>query len=129
MKTPLTPLQRKKIQRLGELNNYPQLISQVDKALSKGKATLFSNEDLGIVVAKPIFYKSQFGMLIWVAIGGNRKDAIASFLPHFEIIAKRSKGEFIMFETRRKGFKRLAPKFGFTETHPRDGFFVFKKEV
>tara|TARA_Y100000780_G_scaffold128821_1_gene115968 strand:+ start:4724 stop:5104 length:381 start_codon:yes stop_codon:yes gene_type:complete len=125
----LKPLHRKKIQRLGERSAYPTLVEEVEQSLAKCQATLFSNDDLGIVVAKPFFHQDKFGMLVWVAIGGKCKNAIERYLPAFEAMAKRSKGKFIMFETRRKGFRRLAPKFGFIETHPRGGFFVFKKEV
>tara|TARA_Y100000780_G_scaffold230085_1_gene251367 strand:- start:606 stop:986 length:381 start_codon:yes stop_codon:yes gene_type:complete len=125
----LTKSQHKQIRRLGERSAYPELIDEVEGALSRGSAVIASNEDMGTVVFRATHHEGELGMLVWVAIGGKCRNAIANYLPKFELMARRGYGKFIMFETRRKGFRRLAPKFGFTETHPRDGFFVFKKEV
>ena len=129
LQTPLTPQQRKKIKRLGERSAYPNLINEVEDSLIRGNAVIASNDDMGTVVFRAVYHDGELGMLVWVAIGGNCRNAIANYLPKFEVMARRGYGKFIMFETRRKGFRRLAPKFGFTETRPRDGFFVFKKGV
>jgi len=124
----LTRKQAKQIKRLGDTSDYPQLLTNVEKALSSGKAKAFIDDSVGIVITKPTFRDGSMGMLVWVAIG-YCCNAISRYLPFFELIAIDSGCKFIEFRTRRKGFKRLAPTFNFKEARPSDGFFVFTKEV
>lgn len=124
----ITNRHAKLIKRLGDTSDYPQLLKNVKNALCSGAAKAFINDDVGIVITKPVFNGKKMGMLVWVAIGFCQ-NAITRYLPFFELIAADSGCKFIEFRTRRKGFKRLAPQFNFTETRPCDGFFVFTKEV
>jgi hypothetical protein len=124
----LSSYSQQKINTLGMKNNYPSLLPSVVKAIDEGKAMVFEHKNIGCVVTKPIIIDDKFGMLVWVAIG-YCKDAIKKYLPFFVKMARRSGMKFIEFQTKRKGFKRLAPKFNFKEARPCDGFFVFRKEV
>lgn len=125
----LTRLAFKKIKRLGERSAMPRLADQVQESVASGHSKVIQSEAMGLVVFRPIFSNGILGLFIWVAIAGNSKNTIKRYLPFFEKTAKDAGGKFIQFETRRKGFSRYAPKFGFKEIQPRADFSVFRKEV
>jgi hypothetical protein len=127
MKRTLTRKQSNQVQALGELNGQPSLLAEINEALSAGDATAFTSNS-GVLIIKPTFDNGDMGLFVWVAIGFYH-DSIITFLPKLEKMAIDTNCKFIKFKTRRKGFKRIAPKINFKESRPCDGFFVFTKEV
>ena len=109
---------------IGEKN----LVENINLHLITGNAIGFFHCDVGCAVVKPVFSNGRLGLLMWVVVSQCKK-GIEQFLPMFLKMAKESHTEFIEFHTKRPGFKRLANKIHFTQTHSSDGFFVYRREV
>ena len=119
---------KENIKRLGCVIGDNDLLNNVMNSLEKGESKLFESAEVGCVIIKPVFRDGDIGMLVWVAISSSR-DAIKTYLPFFENLAKDTDMKFMQFKTKRRGFRRFIKQFNFIESRPSDGFFVFEKEV
>jgi hypothetical protein len=106
----------------------PNLYNELSEAEKTGGVVTFSDPDLGLLVIKPAFRRGGLCLFVWVAIS-KIGDAITRYMPMIDKMAKDQQAKSIEFETKRKGFKRIAKQHNFTQTRLRDGFFVFTKEV
>jgi hypothetical protein len=116
------------MKQLAKNNNLVNFTEQTNHDLINGAALAFVEGSETLVIVKPIIRKGKLGMLIWSAISQG-KNGIETYLPTFLKIAKATNTEFIEFQSKRPGFKRLAKKIQFTQAHSSNGFFVYRREV
>lgn len=97
------------ISRIGESVNDPGLYQRIEEACLKKRAFLFVSQD-GFLVLLPV---AGPGVLIWVA---HSHDAVDRPLYSGEIdaLAKDIDAKQISFWSNRKGFHRIAPRYGYT---------------
>lgn len=116
------------LQQLAIASDTPNLVEQIKDKTKNGYALQFIDGD-GYFIIEPIYNKSgQAGMLIWLGIHGNPKESHQSYL-RLEQLAISTKMKFIRFETHRKGFKRLALRFGFKPVRVNNKKITYEKEV
>ena len=77
-------------------------------------------------VLKPIHENGIPGVLVWAA-WSDRQDGISTYLEFVKFLARRIGGRFLRFHTVRKGFIKVAPRFGWQrKPDDPDGFMVFE---
>jgi hypothetical protein len=110
------------IARLSSRYGKPNLLAELNKALSNDKAFLLS-QDRFLFVFKEI---SEQGVLIWLGIHKYKPMAVPDYLA-IEKMIKHSGYKYIQFETKRRGFKKLASQHGYVAKGLRDGFTIWEK--
>lgn len=115
-------------EKLGKSANLDRFVSQLNAELTQGKVKCVYSPRKVCAIIKPVFNQGRLGMLVYAAVS-NCKSGLVDHLPWFIELAKGGGAHFIEFQSKRPGFKRLASKINFTQTHQRDGFFVYRREV
>lgn len=115
------------LEKLASKYNEPDLIINLCDAIRNEQAFPVFHYDM-FFVFKPIIIESRKGILVWVGIHSNRSSQERDF-NSFEKLAKVSQCEFLRFETKRKGFKRHAPKYGYHHIGKREDYDIYQKEV
>jgi len=111
------------------------ILDPIMKSEKHGLCWVFSEPLVGLLVLKITFDKKtkQQGLLVWLAIStgdiAGEHNAIAKNIELINDMGKDSGSSFIEFETMRKGFIRVAPKFGFKQIGKRKQFTIYRKEV
>lgn len=90
--------------------NDPQLYTNTNKACSNEWAFLFLSPD-GFCVLQPRYQREIIYLDVTIAYcsGGN---ALKKYLPFIVMLAKKGAAQFLRFYTVRKGFEKIAPKYG-----------------
>ena len=105
----------------GELN----LPQQIYEACLKKQAFLFVRDRAGWVL-KPIYDDGIPGVLVWVA-WSERQDGISTYTELIKFLARKIGARWLRFHTVRKGFIRIAPKYGWQrKADDPDGLMVFE---
>ena len=111
-----------KINALATRTQEPNLLNDIQHALHAGRAMCFGDNENCIVV-KPL----AGGMHIWLAIQQG-KETLANY-SFIEEMARQTNIPFIQFETKRKGFDRVAVRHGYVHVGDRDNYKIWRKEL
>jgi hypothetical protein len=115
------------LEKLASKYNEPDLIIKLCDAIRNEQAFPVFHYDM-FFVFKPITVDGRKGMLAWVGIYHD-SHTCKNDIRNFEQLTKACQGEFLRFETKRKGFKRHAPKYGYLHIGKRDDYDIYQKEV
>lgn len=113
---------------LATSSGQPDLINKLHIAEDQKKISIFSDPELGLIVAKPVIRDNEKTLLVWVAIS-RIKNGIECGMPFLFDLAKDSGVTKIEFRTKRKGFARAAAKYNFQPIGTDNDFYVFQAEV
>jgi hypothetical protein len=114
--------------KLGKSARLIDFVRQLNAELTQGKVKCVYLPNKVCAIIKPVFNQGRLGMLVYAAVS-NCKQGLIDHLPWFIDLAKDGDAHFIEFQSKRPGFKRLASTIKFIQTHQRDGFFVYRREV
>jgi hypothetical protein len=115
------------LEKLASKYNEPDLIIKLCDAISNEQAFPVFHYDM-FFVFKPLIIEGRKGMLAWIGIHYDSQTCGNDF-NSFSELAKVSQCEFLRFETKRKGFKRYAPRYGYFHIGKRDDYDIYQKEV
>lgn len=115
------------LEKLASKYNQPDLIIQLCDAIRNDVAFPVFHYDM-FFVFKPIIDNGKKGMLAWVGIHENPQSKDRDIQSFYDM-AKVSDCKFIRFETKRKGFKRHAPSYGYNFIGMREDYYIYQKEV
>lgn len=103
----------------------PNLPQQIYEACLKKQAFLFVRDRVGWVL-KPIADDGVPGVLVWVA-WSERTNGLDEYTEYVKYLSKKIGARFIRFHTARKGFVRVASKYGWQRKFDDpDGLMIFE---
>tara|TARA_R110002167_G_scaffold91458_1_gene246083 strand:- start:155875 stop:156249 length:375 start_codon:yes stop_codon:yes gene_type:complete len=114
------------IARLSERYGKPNLLANLNEALSNDKAFLLWQDRFLFVFKDCSKPTGDHGLFIWIGIHKDKTLSIADYLK-IERMAKHSGYKYIQFETKRSGFNKLASKHGYHAIGLRNGFTIWEK--
>lgn len=116
------------IERLGQRFGEPELLTVVTEALQTGNAIPIYHQNM-LLILKPMFDGlGRPGILAWVGIHTDNTSMAEDFA-FIARMAKQTDQQFIRFETKRKGFVKLAARYGYRPIGMRDDYTIYQKEV
>ena len=98
------------INKIAKQCGEPNLQQQIYEACLKKQAFLFVRDQVGWVL-KPIYDDGIPGVLVWVA-WSERTDGLNEYTEFVRFLSRKIGARFIRFYTVRKGFCRVAGKYG-----------------
>lgn len=98
------------IRKIAEQCGEPNLQQQIYEACLKKQAFLFVR-DRAWFVLKPISDCGVNGVLVWAAFS-ERTDGLNEYTEFVKFLSRKIGARFIRFHTVRKGFIRVASKYG-----------------
>ena len=114
-----------KIGEIGSCCGKENLALDIEMACKKNKGFVFWNER-DFVVLRPLSKKRRRIVILWVAYS-RRKNGIDRYYSFFDALFREMAIDAIRFYTKRKGFSRVAPKFGFENIGTNDGYNIWEK--
>ena len=114
------------LEKLAVSSEQPHLIPEINKAIESGKARVFYQGDF-MAIIKPKVSLSKTICWIWVGVSLCHDNVFA--YNSLENMIKRAGFSHIQFETKRKGFERVAIKHGYRKIGIRDNFTIYDKEI
>lgn len=116
------------INKLSSKFDEPNLLAEINQSIANGESFV-QQADNSLAVIKFVFdEQNRIGIHVWVGINLKGKSLHYRFIEALQS-AKATGVNFIRFETKRKGFDRIAPKLGFFKLGEREGFTVWQREV
>lgn len=116
------------IERLGQRFGEPELLTVVTEALQTGNAIPVYHMNM-LLILKPVFDGiGRPGILAWVGIHTDGQSMAEDFTFIYRM-AKATGMQFIRFETKRKGFVKLAARYGYRPVGMREDYTIYQKEV
>ncbi len=101
------------IDRIGDLANDKDFYTNIDKACSNEWAFLFLSPG-GFLILRPRHHR-QVSYVDVVAAHCREGNAISKYLPFILTLAKQGQAQYLRFYTARKGFDKVALKYGFNK--------------
>jgi hypothetical protein len=108
--------------------NTPNLYLELKNSLKNNKSFTLSCSDQSLFVIKPMLIDSVGTLFVWVGISKNKSSTL-DCIKRTEEIAKELDCKAVRFESKRKGFKRYAPLFGYHYIGDRDKFNIYEKRL
>lgn len=97
------------INRIGASINDPKLFKRIEEACLNQQAFLFVSPD-GFLVLKPV---TGPGVLVWAAHSIRKTNRLTYFF-EIEQFARDINAQHVTFLSRRKGFHKIAPLYGYS---------------
>lgn len=111
--------------QIGDKAGKPSLYGDIKTACEKRRAFVFVGNQC-FTVLKPIVRGDENGVLVWVAYA-KHPQAIARHQYDVEQLSKQINATFLEFWTKRQGFERVAPRYGYVTDRVEDGYTVWRK--
>lgn len=116
-----------KIVEIARRAQWPTLLTEVQTAFERGSASLFVAED-GFVILTPTLLNDAKAVHVWV-VWSRGQNTIERYFAELVMLAKDVEAKAITFWSVRRGFERVAPKYGWQKSHTEQQFTVWVKTL